>query len=63
MIENHGTHNMYIEEGVTTANAATTNASILVPGLQWHCGDNVVVLGGAVQIYGTSGDTFYAATY
>lgn len=62
-IQNNGTHNMYVEEGVATGSATTGNSAIVTPGSPWYCGVNGLALYGAVQITGTSGDAFYAASY
>jgi hypothetical protein len=62
-IQNNGTHNMYVEEGTSTANASTTSASVVAPGNPWYCEYGGIALGGQVNIYGTSGDPFYAAQY
>ena len=60
---NQGTHDMYIEEGVATAAASTANAVKLSAGQAFYCQTGNVVLQGAIQLYGTIGDAFYAAQY
>jgi hypothetical protein len=62
-IINNGTHNMYVSEGLSIANASLTNTVILGAGGSYFCTQNGVVLTGQINITGTSGDAFYAAQY
>lgn len=60
-IQNNGTHNMYVTEGLGIAASTLTNSAILAPGVPYYCTNGGVVLTGEIDITGTIGDAFYAA--
>lgn len=68
-IQNNGTHNMSVTEGLGITNSATQFAissgtvSTLYPGGSYNCNNGSVALQGEIDITGTSGDAFYAAQY
>jgi hypothetical protein len=60
LIQNNGTHTMYVYFGAI-ANATTSNAAQLVAGQAISCAINGnLVIQDAISITGTSGDTFFA---
>jgi len=61
--QNNGLNNMWVEEGVATGSAVKTNSVVVAPGVVYSCTKSGVVLQGAIQVTGTSGDAFYAAQY
>lgn len=60
-IQNNGTHNMYVTEGLGIAASTLVNSAILAPGVPYYCTWAGVVLTGEIDITGTIGDAFYAA--
>lgn len=62
-IQNNGSHNMYVSEGLGVSASTLTNAAIVSAGGLYHCGDGGVVLVGEIDITGTAGDAFYASQY
>lgn len=62
-IQNNGTHNMYVSEGLGVAASTESNSLVLAAGGIYYCSVNGVVLDGEIDITGTAGDAFYAAQY
>lgn len=62
-IENNGTHDMYVTEGLGVAASTQALAFVLTPGTVYYCSVNQVVLTGEIDITGTATDSFYAAQY
>lgn len=63
-LQNNGTHNMWVTEGLSVAAATEATAVELSPGQSYQCETSAgIALQGQINITGTSGDTFYAAQY
>lgn len=60
VIQNNGTHNMYIFFG-PIVNATIASSVQLTSGQSVNCNNGPVVLNDQVSITGTAGDIFYAA--
>lgn len=60
MIQNNGTHTMWVTEGLGVAASTTALAVQLQPGVPYYCGNGGSVLQGEIDISGTTGDAFYA---
>lgn len=61
VLQNNGTHTMYVTEGIGIAGSSTSNSAQVVAGGTYYCASGGSVLQGEVDVYGTIGDAFYAA--
>lgn len=60
LVQNNGTHTMYVFFGATTS--ATTQASVqLQAGQSLNCNVGVIVVRNEIAITGTAGDSYYGA--
>ena len=62
-IQNNGTHNMYVTEGLGVAASSLTNSVILPPTYIYTCSINGAVLYGEIDLTGTATEAFYAAQW
>ncbi len=62
-IQNNGTHDMYVTEGLGTAASTTSNSQIVAANGTFSCERDGVVLTGEIDITGTANDPFFAIQY
>lgn len=62
LIQNNGTHNMYVNV-VSLATATISTSAIVVPGATAGCALYGTVINGQISITGTSGEWFYASQF
>lgn len=62
-IQNNGTHNMNVSEGLGVAGSTTGNSVVVPAGGIYYCQVGQIVLTGEIDITGTATDAFYAAQY
>lgn len=64
LIQNNGSHVMWVTEGLGTATSTEAKATQVQVGGSYNCETPAgVVLTGEIDITGTSGEAFYAAQY
>lgn len=62
IVQNNGTHNMYLNI-VSRTTATLSNSAVIIPGGTGGCALYGTVITGEISLTGTSGDSYYASQY